>query len=319
MPPHYRRRLFVASLILVPLVAFILYNVVTSHENLCSPYTRAVKDPAIWSPLPATATSSASTSVAADGQGSDAERLDIIRETFLANYNNYSTYAWGCDCLLPLTKSGWSPQPKLGTWGATILDSLSTMVIMGLHRSDGDSRGQEHFRKALNFTQHIDFSRTKSGYVSQFEVTIRHMGSMLSTYELLGRPKEHHYLVDQAETLAKGLMAGFVNKVPFNLVNFNKGRPRSQHDLVSLAAAGTLLLEWSRLSDLTGNDTYRALVEETQKTLIAAGGVEDGQKWPGLQAWQIDPTTGKHSSWLRGRGGSTITLGPGADSYYEVS
>ena len=70
-------------------------------------------------------------------------------------------------------------------------------------------RCQADFADALNFTAHIDFSRSHtSDGVSLFETTIRFLGGMLSAYELGGKKDEA--LIKQAIALGDKLAFAWV-------------------------------------------------------------------------------------------------------------
>lgn len=109
-------------------------------------------------------------------------------------------------------------------WGATIVDAMDTMKIMGLEVRMGSRPAarydrlheahclcvpQADFTDALNFTAHIDFSRSHtSDSVSLFETNIRYLGGMLSAYELGGKTDET--LVKQAVALGDKLAFAWV-------------------------------------------------------------------------------------------------------------
>lgn len=296
------------------LFSFLLYIAIRGPSDRCSPYQRQVSSPVQWdaSDIAAVRAREERGQRPADGPGSDASKMQAVKSAFLTNYGNYSQYAWGCNILEPLSLSGSSNQGRIGAFGATIIDSLTTMIVMDIHTEEEHSH---HFAQALNFTQHLDFNRTKggdkcTGCISVFEATIRYIGSLLSTWELLSTPPKHQWLVTQAETLARSLSPGFVYTIPYNYVNINKGQPRNTFESGSLAAVGTLLLEWSRLSTHTGNRTYVDKVRATQRALMQAGDV-----LPGLVGSNVYSASGK----ISGKAGTLVTYGPGGDSYYEVS
>ena len=58
------------------------------------------------------------------------DRQRAVVEAFLHAWSAYKKYAWGHDELKPITKF-W--QEWMGV-GLTIVDSIDTMYIMGLHR-----------------------------------------------------------------------------------------------------------------------------------------------------------------------------------------
>lgn len=215
-----------------------------------------------------------------------------VVDIFKSAYGSYKTFAWGHDSLAPLTRGFIDDR---NGWGATIVDSLSTAHIMGL---------EDIFKEGVNFTLGIDFSRSKTNdTVSLFESTIRYVGGILSAYELDG--KKDHRLVDKARELADKLVHGWVdsNDIPYNALNFTTDRPVV--DETGLAVAGTLVLEWSKLSDYTGDSTYRAFAEKSMQRLGLLPA-----PFPGLPAQMVIPHTNQPN-------GTYVTWGAGSDSYFE--
>ncbi|KAB5593644.1 hypothetical protein CTheo_2937 [Ceratobasidium theobromae] len=211
---------------------------------------------------------------------------------FTNAYQDYKTYAWGHDSLAPLSRG---PVDDRNGWGATIVDALSTMKIMGL---------TDLFNEAVQFASKIDFSRSKSsGQVSLFETTIRYMGGLISAYELGG--KKDQALIDRARELGNKLSHGWVgqNDLPYNTLDFSTDKPNIGGAII--AEAGTLVLEWSKLSDYTGNQTYRTLAEKAMRRIGT-----NTAPLPGLPGQGVNPSTGQPSN-------DYITWGGGSDSYFE--
>ncbi|CAE6424909.1 unnamed protein product [Rhizoctonia solani] len=221
-----------------------------------------------------------------------AENGQQVIEIFKSAYQSYRDSAWGHDSLAPLTNSYVNDR---NGWGATIVDSLSTMYIMGL---------EDLFKEGVEFTLDLDFSRSKTNStVSLFESTIRYIGGILSAYELDG--KKDKRLVDKAQELAEKLLYGWVgdNDIPYNELNFTTNQPTI--DETGLAVAGTLVLEWSKLSDYTRDIKYRISAEKSMRRigLLPA-------PFPGLPVQMVDPKTNKPN-------GTYVTWGAGSDSYFE--
>src|SRR5947209_4653693 len=93
-----------------------------------------------------------------------------VRAEFLHAWRGYQQYAWGHDDLRPLTKTyhDWYQQPLY----MTPVDALDTMILMGLH--DEAEKTKTLIVNKLSFDQDI--------YVQNFEITIRHLGGLLSIY-----------------------------------------------------------------------------------------------------------------------------------------
>jgi mannosyl-oligosaccharide alpha-1,2-mannosidase len=78
----------------------------------------------------------------------------------------------------------------------------------------------------------------------------------------------------------------------------------------NLAEAGTLVLEWTRLSDLTGDATYGALAQRAEEYLLDPQPQSLAEPFPGLVGSNIGINNG---SFVDGDGG----WGGGDDSFYE--
>ncbi len=211
-----------------------------------------------------------------------------VRGEFLYAWNAYKQYAWGHDELKPLSKS-------FKDWYGTSLymtpvDALDTLVLMGLN--DEADKAREAITKNLSFDQDIE--------VKNFEITIRLLGGLLSSYQLTGDKK----LLALADDLGTRLLPAFNSPtgMPYMFVNLKTGKTRGAES--NPAEIGTLLLEFGTLSKLTGKSVYyykakRALTElYNRRSKIGLVGstvnVETG-------AW-IDPTS---------------HISGGIDSYYE--
>lgn len=243
--------------------------------------------------------------------GADVEKREAVKRAFIYNYDNYLKYAFGNDTLAPLSKQGQNTNDILGGFGATAYDALSTMTVMDLHTTP-------RFHHTLEFVKTIDFTKPVvgggPGVISLFELTIRAIGGLLSAHDLLKArgidpPK---FLVEQAANVADAFLPGYVHDIPFNYVNVTAKQPNdSVHDTANYAEAGTLILEWSRLSELSGNPVYREKALRSEMALMRASTV-----FPGLPGQQIWPQNGSHPD---SRAGRYVTWGGGTDSYFEVS
>jgi mannosidase alpha-like ER degradation enhancer 2 len=178
------------------------------------------------------------------------EIADRVRTEFLHAWNNYDRYAWGHDALRPLSKSAhdWYGQPLL----MTPVDALDTMVLMKLDRNA--AKAKQLIDNQLSFDRDI--------YVKNFEITIRLLGGLLSSYQLTG----DKHLLNLAKDLGRRLLPVFNSPtgLPYVYVNLRTGQVRGAE--TNPAEAGTLLLEFGTLSKLTGDPVFydkakRALVE----------------------------------------------------------
>uniref|UniRef100_A0A8C6LBP6 alpha-1,2-Mannosidase n=1 Tax=Nothobranchius furzeri TaxID=105023 RepID=A0A8C6LBP6_NOTFU len=93
-------------------------------------------------------------------------------------WDSYRQYGWGHNELKPLAKKGHSTNIFGNSQlGATIVDAVDTLYIMGLHDEFKD--GQEWIEQNLDFSVNAE--------VSVFEVNIRFIGGLLAAYYLSGQ------------------------------------------------------------------------------------------------------------------------------------
>ncbi|HEV7395052.1 MAG TPA: glycoside hydrolase family 47 protein [Pyrinomonadaceae bacterium] len=177
-----------------------------------------------------------------------------VRAEFLHAWNGYKEYAWGHDDLKPLTKTyhDWYAESLL----MTPVDALDTMIIMGM--TDEANRTREYIVKNLSFDKDIS--------VQNFEVTIRLLGGLLSSYQLTGDKR----LLRLADDLGRRLLPVFDSPtgLPYRYVNLKTGKVRGE--VSNPAETGTLLIEFGSLSRMTNKPIYyekakRALVETYQR------------------------------------------------------
>eukprot|EP00770_Monocercomonoides_exilis_P000391 MONOS_389.1-p1 / transcript=MONOS_389.1 / gene=MONOS_389 / organism=Monocercomonoides_exilis_PA203 / gene_product=Endoplasmic reticulum mannosyl-oligosaccharide 1,2-alpha-mannosidase / transcript_product=Endoplasmic reticulum mannosyl-oligosaccharide 1,2-alpha-mannosidase / location=Mono_scaffold00006:191394-193532(-) / protein_length=626 / sequence_SO=supercontig / SO=protein_coding / is_pseudo=false len=98
------------------------------------------------------------------------ERIFKVQWAFADAWYAYQEYAWGADELFPLskTKNNW-----LGGQATTIVDSISTILLMGL---------KDEYQQAEEFIKTYDVYKGSS--VSLFETGIRILGGLISAYDL---------------------------------------------------------------------------------------------------------------------------------------
>ncbi len=219
----------------------------------------------------------------------DAQQLAArVRTEFLHAWNNYERYAWGHDALRPLSKTGhdWYGQSLL----MTPIDALDTLILM--HLDAEAERARSLILSDLSFDRDI--------YVKNFEVTIRLLGGLLSSYQLTGDKR----LLSLAEDLGNRLLPVFNSPtgLPYAYVNLRTGWTRDP--VTNPAETGTLLLEFGTLSRLTGKPVFyekakRALVETFKRRSPL-----------GLVGESINVETG---AWTN----TDSHISGGIDSYYE--
>lgn len=186
-----------------------------------------------------------------------AERRRLVRNGFIRAWQGYKTCAWGADELRPVSCK---PKNNFNGWGATIVDSLDTLLVMGLH---------EEYNFARSHVYDIDFhlvggSRSAygsaDGRVPVFETAIRYLGGLLSAYDLSGDV----LMKERAEELAQLIMPAFetYSGLPVGRMRiddphqYTVEEPRGKYERIVLAEATSMLLEFTRLWQVTGNRTY---------------------------------------------------------------
>ena len=117
-------------------------------------------------------------------------------------------------------------------------------------------------------------------------------------------------VLDQAQGLANNLSFAFntTSGIPSNNLYLNpEGTDGSTTN--GLATIGTLVLEWTRLSDLTGNDTYGKLAQKGESYLLNPQPASS-EPFPGLVGTNVDLSSGLFQDASGGWVG-------GDDSFYE--
>ncbi|XP_014561786.1 glycoside hydrolase family 47 protein [Bipolaris victoriae FI3] len=174
-------------------------------------------------------------------------KLDKIRSVAKKAWDGYRTKAWLHDELRP--QSGTFRDP-FAQWGATLVDALDTLWIMGL---------KDEFEEAVKAVDKIDFTTTTRTDIPLFETTIRYLGGLLAAYDISG--KKYKNLLDKAVELAEVLISAFdtPNRMPqmyyYWRPDFASQKHRAGQSVV-LAEIGSLSMEFTRLAQLTGEHKY---------------------------------------------------------------
>ncbi|KAI0552536.1 glycoside hydrolase [Xylaria curta] len=227
-------------------------------------------------------------------------RLAAVKESFIHSWKGYKENAWGHDEIKPI--SGQYKDP-FGGWAATLVDSLDTLWLMGL---------KDEFESAVKACDDIDFTTTQAKDINVFETTIRYLGGFLAAYEL--SDKQYPSLLNKSTEVANLLMTAFdtPNRMPiprFNWRDYVQGKPQRAPSMVLLAEIGSLSLEFTKMSQLTGNLEYYDAVQRIYDELE---GAQDRTRLPGLWPVIIDASTSPMS--FKGDG---FSLGGMSDSAYE--
>ncbi|KAI3521258.1 hypothetical protein L1887_10719 [Cichorium endivia] len=220
------------------------------------------------------------------------ERREKVKDAMVHAWTSYEKYAWGHDELQPQSKNG---VDSFGGLGATLIDSLDTLYIMGL--DEEFQRAKEWVENSLDFNKNYD--------ASVFETTIRVVGGLLSAYDLSGE----NVFLEKAKDIADRLLPAWdtPSGIPYNIINLVNGNPHNPGwtggDSI-LADSGTEQLEFIALSQRTGDPKYQQKVENVIRELNNTFPAD------GLLPIYINPHKGTTSY-------STITFGAMGDSFYE--
>ncbi|MBW8879215.1 MAG: glycoside hydrolase family 47 protein [Acidobacteria bacterium] len=216
------------------------------------------------------------------------EMADRVRAELLYSWQAYERYAWGHDELKPLSRTtrDWYGEPLY----MTPVDSLDTLLLLGF--KDEAEKAKALIVDKLSFDKDVP--------VKNFEVTIRLLGGLLSSYQMTGDPR----LLRLAEDLGKRLLPVFNSPtgMPYMYVNLKTGKTSGAHS--NPAEIGTLLLEFGTLSKLTKKPVF------FDKAKNAVVQLYKRRSKIGLVGEEIDVETGQ---WIS----RASHVGGGIDSYYE--
>uniref|UniRef100_A0A2M3YYF6 alpha-1,2-Mannosidase n=1 Tax=Anopheles braziliensis TaxID=58242 RepID=A0A2M3YYF6_9DIPT len=226
------------------------------------------------------------------------EKRNKVKEMMVHAWSNYKLYAWGKNELRPLSKRGHS-NSIFGSYdlGATIVDGLDTLYLMGMHREFDEARDWVERKFTL---ENVDAD------LSVFETNIRFVGGFLTCYALTG----DRLFLEKARYVADKLLPAFQTPtgIPYALINVRNGMSKNygwaSGGSSILSEFGTLHLEFAYLSDITGDAVYRDRVQTIRSVL------KDIEKPKGLYPNYLNPKTGK---W----GQQHMSLGALGDSFYE--
>lgn len=224
-------------------------------------------------------------------------RRVAVRAEFQRSWENYRVLAWGQDELGPITGKG---VESFGGWGATLVDALDTLWIMGL---------KDEFYEAVEAVAAIDFGVSESITISVFETTIRYLGGLLSAYDL----SHEQVLLKKAVQLGEMLYRAFdtePNNFPLDRLALESAKSKGGFNAdssICFAALGSLTMEFTRLAQITQKDKYYNVVAKVTNFLDSQ---QSKTNIPGL--FPIWINANKETIV-----GTTFTAGAMADSSYE--
>ena len=230
----------------------------------------------------------------------EAERNDrykkrlAVKETFVRSWDAYKELAWGFDELRPVTGT---PATTFGGWGATLVDSLDTLWIMGM---------KEEFEAAVEAVTDIDFTISNQTNVNIFETTIRYLGGLIGAYDVTR--SAYPALLAKAVELGDILYQAFDTPQRIPVSRWDWLRPgQLPADRVIVAELGSLTLEFTRLSEITGDSKY---YDAVYRVMLAFEMSQEETRIPGLWPTIVDARRLAFS-------GTHFTIGGMSDSLYE--
>ncbi|PNS15951.1 Mannosyl-oligosaccharide 1,2-alpha-mannosidase IC [Sphaceloma murrayae] len=232
-------------------------------------------------------------------------RLQAVKNTFIHSWQGYKKHAWLQDEVAPLTGRA---RNGFGGWGATLVDSLDTLWIMGMKRD---------FLQAVDALDYIDFSSCPDDRISVFETTIRYLGGLLAAYDLSDRQVSatvSRKLLDKAKDVGDMLYKAFdtPGRMPITQWYWERAAqntiPQETPYSVLLAEYGSLSLEFTRLSQITGEVKYYDAIARIMDVFALE---QNRTNIPGLWPVQLKAKSQNFAS------DTLFTLGSMADSTYE--
>uniref|UniRef100_A0A8C4E4U9 alpha-1,2-Mannosidase n=1 Tax=Dicentrarchus labrax TaxID=13489 RepID=A0A8C4E4U9_DICLA len=224
------------------------------------------------------------------------ERREKVKEMMKFAWDNYKRYAWGKNELRPVTRNGHIGNMFGGLRGASIIDSLDTLYIMGLMEEYNDAK--EWVQNSLDLNS--------NGEASLFEVNIRYVGGLLSAYYLTGEEVFKSKVLELGEKLLPAFNTP--TGIPRGVINLGSGTSWSwgwaSAGSSILAEFGTLHLEFVHLTELSRNSIYTEKVMNIRKVLNKI------EKPHGLYPNFLSPVSG---NWVQHH----VSIGGLGDSFYE--
>ncbi|KAK9475967.1 glycoside hydrolase [Lipomyces japonicus] len=251
-------------------------------------------------------------------QNIEQTRAAAVRDEFQWAYNKYHSIAWGKDEITPVT--GGFKTTRNG-WGATLIDSLTTAMIMNV---------TTEVKWAVDYVVNdLDFDHYIDELVDPFETIIRYLGALVSAVDIIDSgavpyisKKARNAILNKAVHLSRLLGPAYDSPqgILWPRVNLSSGIGSHEADVdgvVSMsrelpfptdpARTGSNWLENYRLGMLTGDPVYHNNATRAWASLVWN---RNEETFDGLIDSPIDSFSGFSLS-------KSVSLGAGHDSYYE--
>ncbi|KAF2104992.1 glycoside hydrolase family 47 protein [Rhizodiscina lignyota] len=219
-----------------------------------------------------------------------------VKQVFQKCWASYKEKAWMQDELEPISGGA---KNTFGGWAATLVDSLDTLWIMDL---------KTEFDEAVSAAINIDFD-APPGEINVFETTIRYLGGFMSAYDLSSDVR----LLRKAIEVGEMLYAAFdtPNRMPLTRWDAQQaltGTRQEAHENTLVAEIGSLVMEFTRLSQLTKDMKWFDAVQRITE-IFAAQQMET--LLPGMWPIVVNAKEANFST------NGPFTLSAMADSVYE--
>ncbi|BEI89388.1 uncharacterized protein CcaverHIS019_0207500 [Cutaneotrichosporon cavernicola] len=249
-------------------------------------------------------------------------RREAVKRGFMFAWQKYKDHAWGHDEVKPVSMDVSDP---FNGWGASIVDTLDTLLIMGF---------QEEYNLARPFVNQLNFHWVKGrdwsqGYISPesekdangenwmitrdktagmqvFETGIRYLGGLLGAFDLSGDKIMLERAVDLANVLKKAFNTASGLPQGSRMDPGQKGA--LQLFSVSIAEVGSMSLELIRLGHATKEREWFDLAQRV--TDFIEENVAPRSKYPPLIPMRFSPDSAAAVD-------GTFSFGAMTDSYYE--
>lgn len=169
----------------------------------------------------------------------------------------------------------------------------------------------DEFERAIHSLDKIDFSTCSLEEINVFETTIRYLGGFLAAYDLSGG--KYPALLQKAAEIGDMLYKAFdtPNRMPITRWNFKEaaaGAIQTAPEVILVAEIGSMTLEFTRLSQLSGDPKYFDAVQRIMDVFYEQ---QNRTKVPGL--WPV--VVNAKDLDFTAHGG--FTIGGMADSTFE--
>ncbi|KAF2430567.1 glycosyl hydrolase [Tothia fuscella] len=226
-------------------------------------------------------------------------RQSEVKKTFCRCWSSYKQNAWKMDELAPITGRG---TESFGGWGATLIDSLDTLWIMEMN---------DEFEEAVATAAEVDFGPLSplSDVINVFETNIRLLGGLLSAYDL----SDDERLLEKAKEVGNMLYVAFDTPNRMLMTKWRPipaatGKEQTASESVISAEIGSLSMEFTRLSQITGDGKWFDAIQRITNVFAEQ---QDQTQLPGM--WPVVLNARDMNFTM----GSMFTLGAMADSLYE--